>query len=126
GHPLPAARAAAAYGIKVHPSGTARKGPALLPIEDPRFGRRVVQIPDELDEDSLIAVAAETGGRYYRAESAKELEAIYAEIDRLEKTELRLPPIVSYTDLHGRLLLLAALLLAAGMLSSRTLLLRLP
>ena len=124
--PRTAARAAAAYGIKVYTIGTGRRGPALIPIDDPRFGRRVVQIPDELDEDSLIAVAAETGGRYFRAESAKQLEAIYAEIDRLEKTELRLPPIVSYTDLHARWLILAALLLAAGMFSSRTLLLRLP
>lgn len=124
--PRTAARAASAYGIKVYTIGTGRRGPALIPVDDPRFGRRLVQIPDELDEDSLIEAAAQTGGRYFRAQSAKELDSIYAEIDRLEKTELRLPPIVSYTDLHGRLLIPAALLLASAMLLSRTLLLRLP
>lgn len=124
--PQTAARAAAAYGIKVYTIGTGRRGPALIPVDDPRFGRRVVQIPDELDEDALISVAAQTGGRYYRAETVKQLEAIYAEIDRLEKTDLRLPPILSYTDLHARFLVPAALLLAGGMLLSRTLLMRLP
>ncbi|HET6592008.1 MAG TPA: hypothetical protein VFG48_03760, partial [Xanthomonadales bacterium] len=36
-----------------------------------------------LDEETLRAVAATTGGDYYRADNRGELEEIYAELDRL-------------------------------------------
>ncbi len=39
-----------------------------------------------LDEDSLRAIAAKTGGRYFRARDPKDLERIYAELDQLEPT----------------------------------------
>ncbi len=41
----------------------------------------------ELDERTLRAVAQITGGQYFRARDAAELEAIYADIDALEPTE---------------------------------------
>jgi Ca-activated chloride channel family protein len=42
-----------------------------------------------LDERTLAKVAAETGGRYFRASTSEgELDAIYAEVGRLEKKEL--------------------------------------
>jgi Ca-activated chloride channel family protein len=124
--PLTAAKTAKSFGIKVYAIGAGRKGPAMVPVDDPVFGRRLVQIPDELDEDVLLRIAAETGGRYFRAQSADQLNDVYAEIDRMERSEVRLPPIVSFQDLHAPLLLWAALLLAAEMLLSGTLLMRLP
>jgi Ca-activated chloride channel family protein len=39
---------------------------------------------DEIDEASLRTIAAETGGRFFRARDTAELAGIYAEIDRLE------------------------------------------
>lgn len=39
---------------------------------------------DEVDETMLRAIAAQTGGRFFRARDTGELAGIYAEIDRLE------------------------------------------
>jgi Ca-activated chloride channel family protein len=39
---------------------------------------------DEIDEATLRAIAAQTGGRFFRARDTGELAGIYAEIDRLE------------------------------------------
>ncbi len=42
-----------------------------------------------LDEETLVTIARETGGKYYRAgTSGEELDKIYAEIARMEKKEL--------------------------------------
>ena len=42
----------------------------------------------ELDEKTLQEIAARTGGRYFHASSSKGLEAVYREIDELERTEI--------------------------------------
>ena len=63
--------------------------------------------PDELDEDMLTKIAYETGGKYFRATSLKELSDIYGEIDRMEKTEVKLPDIVSFKDAYAPWLLAA-------------------
>ncbi|MBI3550451.1 MAG: VWA domain-containing protein [Elusimicrobia bacterium] len=123
--PVTAAKSAAAFGIKLYAIGAAKRGPALVPIDGP-FGRQLGRIPDELNEDVLTQIAETTGGRYFRATNFRELDEIYREIDRLERTEVSKPPIVAYADLHAWLLLPAALLLILEMSLARTLLLRIP
>ena len=44
-------------------------------------------MPVDIDEDTLQKIADMTGGKYYRADNAERFQAIYAEIDKLEKTE---------------------------------------
>lgn len=124
--PRTAAKAAKALGIRVYTIGTAKHGQALVPVDHPVLGRQMVAIDDDLDEPSLTAVAEETGGRYFRATSAKELSEIYADIDALEKSTVDRPETVSYTDLYRSLLWPAVLLLAAELLLGQTLLVRLP
>ncbi|MBI3298324.1 MAG: VWA domain-containing protein [Elusimicrobia bacterium] len=124
--PVTAARAAKSLGVRVYTIGTAKRGPAMVPVDHPVLGRQLVAIPDELDEDTLAKVAAETGGRYFRAENAARLSEIYSEIDAMETTAMERPETVSYADLHHLLLLPAALLLALELLLGQTLLLRLP
>lgn len=124
--PLTAARAAKALGIKVYTIGTGKRGQAVVPVDHPVLGRQMVTIDDDLDEDSLTKVAAETGGRYYRATNTKELAEIYGDIDALEKSAVDRPESVSYTDHYRLLLWPAALLLAAELLLGQTLLMRLP
>jgi Ca-activated chloride channel homolog len=41
----------------------------------------------EIDTSDLEAIAAKTGGRFFRARDRKELESIYAEIEQLERTK---------------------------------------
>jgi len=43
----------------------------------------------EFDEAMLISLAKETGGKFYKAYESRQLEKIYEEIDRLEKSEIR-------------------------------------
>ncbi len=45
--------------------------------------------PGEFSEGTLSHIAKETGGEYFSAYSARQLEGIYEEINRLEKSELK-------------------------------------
>jgi len=121
--PLTAAKAAAALGVKVYAIGTAGRGPALMPVDDPRLGRTVVQINDDLDEELLADIARITGAKAYRAKNRDELADVFAQIDRLEKSEVRRPDLVAVADLHAWplgsalvLLLLEAALAATALL----------
>jgi Ca-activated chloride channel family protein len=44
----------------------------------------LMQRPGDLDPQTLRAVAEETGGRFFEATDTDQLEAVYAELDRLE------------------------------------------
>lgn len=79
--PLEAARVAAAEGIRIHTIGVGGES-APGSLRDRLFGMRRA----ELDEATLVAVADATGGRYFRARDAAELERIYQAIDALEPT----------------------------------------
>ena len=84
--PMQAARIAHALGIKIYTIGTGTRGVAPVPVTT-RDGRTVLRRqPVFIDEASLKDIAEITGGRYFRATDGKALEAIYAEIDGLEKT----------------------------------------
>ena len=42
-----------------------------------------------------------TGGKYYRADNAEKFQAIYAEIDKLEKTEADVRKFAHHQELFG-------------------------
>jgi Ca-activated chloride channel family protein len=87
--PLEAAELAKSQGIKVYTVGAGTNGVAPIRVEDPFTGQSVLrQMPVEIDEATLRAIAERTGGRTFRATDADSLAAIYREIDRLERTEL--------------------------------------
>jgi hypothetical protein len=44
-------------------------------------------------------IAEKTGGKFYRARSGEELEKIYGEIDKLEKTEIEVASHIQYKEL---------------------------
>lgn len=75
-------------GIKVYTIGVGSRGEALSPVGI-RDGQYIFAMqPVEIDENLLLKIAKTTGGNYYRATSADELEKIYAEIDQLEKSKI--------------------------------------
>jgi Ca-activated chloride channel family protein len=86
--PRDAVTIAKELGIRVYTIGMGTTGTAPYPVEQPdgtiRFQLRNVQI----DEGLLNEIAAETGGVYQRAGNTEALQAIYGEIDRLERVEL--------------------------------------
>lgn len=83
--PLTAAELARQAGIRIYTIGLSGRGEAPYPVQTP-FGTRPQPVPVEIDEAMMREVAEKTGGRYFRATDARTLEAIYAEIDRLEKS----------------------------------------
>jgi len=97
--PLTAAEAAEALGVKVYTVGVGIRGEAPYPVTDV-FGRRGYQmVPVDIDDDTLAKMAEKTGGKYFRADSSETLRNIYAEIDRLEKTEVEVKKYQHYKEL---------------------------
>lgn len=86
--PLTAAEIAKKLGVKVYTIGIGTNGTALYPVIN-MFGRIEYQPqPVVIDEATLKQIASTTGGKYFRATGNKVLSEIFAEIDKLEKTEL--------------------------------------
>jgi Ca-activated chloride channel family protein len=85
--PITAAKAAQALGVKVYTIGIGERGTAPMPVF--MNGQKVgyQNVPVDVDEDTLQKIAQLTGGKYYRADNAERFREIYAEIDKLEKTE---------------------------------------
>lgn len=121
--PLTAAKAAAAYGIKVYSIGVGGKGETSMVVDDPRYGRVSVPVNDDIDEELLAEIARLTGGKSFRAQDGSALKNVFAEIDRLEKSKVSLPRITAIGDLHPWPLAAAlALLLIEAALSAGPLL----
>jgi Ca-activated chloride channel family protein len=99
--PLMAADAARALGIKVYTIGIGEQGTAPMPVgRNPYTGQTVYQnVPVDVDEDTLQKIADETGGKYYRADNAEKFRQIYAEIDKLEKTEATINKFTQFQEL---------------------------
>ena len=55
----------------------------------PNGGFLFKMMPVEIDVDLLQAIAGNTGGKYFRANSNSKLESIYSEINKLETTEIQ-------------------------------------
>lgn len=86
--PLTAAEIAHKMGIKVYTIGIGTNGTAPYPQVN-MFGRvEYVPQPVVIDEATLKQIASITGGKYFRATGNKVLAEVFAEIDKLEKSEL--------------------------------------
>jgi Ca-activated chloride channel family protein len=102
--PLTAAEAAKALAVKVYTIGVGRKGMAPMPMffGGRRVGERME--PVDIDEDTLQKIADDTGGKYYRADNTERFQAIYAEIDKLEKTEKEINKYARHRELFAWLI----------------------
>ena len=124
--PMTAARAAQALGVKIYTIGAGTKGLAPFPMQD-IWGRKVYQqVRIDIDEKMLQEIAAATGGKYFRATDTESLRAIYGAIDALEKTKIKQSGYFEYEDLFGFVLLAALGILAAELILSNTILLKIP
>lgn len=120
--PITAARAAAAFDIKVYTIGVGSEGVAPIPIARGMFGGyQYANLPVHIDEELLTEIADITGGQYFRATNEAALDSIYQRIDELEKTEVEVRTYTSYTPRHLPFVLLATVLFVAewGLLASR-------
>ena len=120
--PLTAARAAAAYGIRIYTIGVGSEGVAPIPIARGMFGGyQYANLPVHIDEELLTEIAATTTGQYFRATNEAALDSIYRRIDDLEKTAVEVRTYTDYTPRHVPFLFLAAVLMLAewGLLGTR-------
>ena len=85
--PMTAAEIAKSFGIRVYTIGvgTNKVAPYPMPVAG---GIQYINIPVEIDTKMLNDIAAATDGDFYRATNNKELQQIYKEIDKLEKSKL--------------------------------------
>lgn len=124
--PLTVAEAAQALGVKVYTIGVGMRGQAPMPVRDV-FGRKAYQmIPVDIDEDTLSKIAAMTGGKYYRADNAERFQQIYAEIDKLEKSEAVVKKYTQFDELFKWWILAGLGLLFSELLLKNTIMRRLP
>ena len=58
----------------------------------------------------LRNIAKETGGKYFRAENNRKLQAIFKEIDKLEKTKIAVQEFMKKTEMFYPFAVLALIL----------------
>ncbi|MCL2220568.1 MAG: VWA domain-containing protein [Chitinispirillia bacterium] len=129
--PQTAARAAAELGIKVYTIGVGKKGQVPVPVEmiNPVTGQRTTRTQmreSDLNEKELAEIALLTGGRFFRAQNTEELNEIYSEIDRMEKTEIKSITHVSHSEFFYLWLWIGFLILVFEMLLQNTAFRRIP
>jgi Ca-activated chloride channel family protein len=124
--PLTAANIAKTMGVKIYTIGIGKPGNAMYPVDDPIFGKRYVYLPNEIDEESLQQIADITGGKYFRARSGEELDKIYRDIDRLEKTKIKVNEYIQYKELFFDFVLAGFGLLLVEMVLGQTVFRKIP
>ena len=106
--PKIAAELAVEFQIKTYTIGLGSNGNARAPIgvlPNGKFQYGITKV--EIDEELLKSIADATGGLYFRATDNSSLEDIYAEINKLEKTEIEEFKYYNYQEKYRILVLIA-------------------
>ncbi len=118
--PNTALKIAKGYGIRIYTVGVGKDGQAQLPIySTDMFGRKIKRyqpIHSKVNEDLLQQIAADTGGKFYRANDSKTLSDVFSEIDQLEKTKIEESRYTNYTEMFQTYLKWALLFYTLGLL----------
>ncbi|HWB64152.1 MAG TPA: VWA domain-containing protein [Chitinophagales bacterium] len=115
--PLTATDIAIRFGVRVYTIGIGTNGKALTPVAMGPDGKLIFDYaPVEIDEGLLKNIAQKTGGQYFRATDNKSLKAIYAQIDKMEKTKIQVAAFQHKSEKFYVFALLAALALLLEML----------
>jgi len=86
--PATAAEIAKEFGVRVYTIGVGTRGMAPMPYPD-AFGRmRYQDVEVKINEELLTRIADMTDGKYFRATDNESLEAVYKEIDELERSKI--------------------------------------
>lgn len=101
--PVVAAKAVGELGMKIYSIGVGKEGMVPLPVDYvDRRGRivdtKIIKRPSDLDEQTLVNIAAETKGQFFRAHNPEKLKDIYNTIDELEKTEIKTKSYTTYSE----------------------------
>ena len=133
--PVPSAQVAAAIGAKIYTIGIGIEEPCKLPSFDIDTGKLnrdangqvIPTITLQPANYTVLGEMAQLGhGRFFRATNRAELQGIYNEIDRLEKTEIKLRQYTTFVPLFQWPLLAAVALFALELILNNTRYRRLP
>jgi Ca-activated chloride channel family protein len=130
--PITAAKIARAMDVKVYTIGMGKIGGAPIPIEHPIFGKIYARNPDgslvltKVDEHTLKEIARITKGKYFRATDEKKLRKICAEIDKMEKTKIKVKEYMKYKELFAFPLFIGIILLLTEITLANTRFRKLP
>ena len=118
--PVAAAEAAAGFDTKIYTIAAGKAG--IVPVAQIGRTGKVIRdnagsprisgnMPSQIDEESLKKIADITGGKFYRASDFDELKNIYKQIDKLERSAVKLRAYTEYEELFAYPLALALALL---------------
>ncbi len=114
--PVMAAKAAAAYGIRVYTIGAASApGQTMYSSSE-----------DEINEGLLLEIAQTTGGQFYRAQNTQQLSEIYNTINELEKTKFTPQVTIHTQDKFTPFIMLALVCLLGALVLEKLFLIRIP
>lgn len=134
-NPLAAAQLAAALGIKIYTIGIGVQEPCNMPAFNPDTGKFRLDangnlIPTLLLRPANFSVLAKianlSGGEFYRATNQRQLQNIYDQINRLEKSRITRRRFVAYYPLFEWPLLAALVVLALEIILNSTRFRRVP
>ena len=120
--PLTAAEIAKKYNIRIYTIGIGRNGMAPYPL--PTGG--TAMLPVEIDEQTMTKISQETGGQYFRAQKNAELDAIYQDIDKMERTKFNVKQFSRRGELYQPYAIAALVVLLLEILLRTVVLKRLP
>ena len=120
-NPNTAAEIASEYDVKVYTIAVGTMGQALSPVNRRSDGQYMYAMAKvEIDVALLESIAKMTEGKYFRAVDRASLENIYAEIDRLEKTEIEVNVFKRYKDEFRMFLIIGLFLFLMWWVLSQT------
>lgn len=96
--PLMAASIAATYNVRIYVIGVGTKGKAPYPANT-MFGTSYQYVDVVIDEPLMKKIAEKTGGTYFRAVDSENLRSVYQEIDKMEKTRIKVAQLTDMRDL---------------------------
>ena len=123
--PMTAAEIAKSLGIRVYTIGVGTNKVAPYPMVV-AGSVQYVNVPVEIDSKTLSDIAAATDGDFYRATNNKELQNIYKEIDKLEKSKLSVKTYSKKYEAYQPFAIAVVLLLLLEILLRITLFRKLP
>lgn len=88
--PYTAIKIAKSFGVRVYTIGIGKNGNAPYPVKDQNGKTFYQSFPVQIDEALLKKIALETGGNYFRATNNTSLKNIYTNIDKLEKSKIKI------------------------------------
>lgn len=114
--PVTAGEIARTFGVRVYTIGVGTQGMAPYPVQTP-FGIQYQNMEVQIDEQLLTQIAQNADGKYFRATNNKKLNAIFSEIDKMERSKIEVTEFKSYSEEYlpfamiGFILLMAELVL---------------